>query len=211
MDPTASALPTATVPSPNERERPHAGRARRAPDERLNWKASVPFFLVHVLAVVGLFAFGFSWKTFALFVVMVWGRVWFITAGYHRYFAHRAYKTSRTFQLVLAVGGAACVQKGPLWWAGHHREHHRNSDTELDIHSPMRGFWWSHLGWILCDKYDEIPHERIKDFAKYPELRFVEKWNGLFPWVLAIACTLFAGWEGLFLSLIHISEPTRPY
>ncbi|HEY6531473.1 MAG TPA: fatty acid desaturase [Acidimicrobiales bacterium] len=181
-----------------------SSRGRRAPyeraaDERINWKASIPFFLVHVLAFTMPFVVGVTWKAFFLFVVMVWGRVWFITAGYHRYFAHRAYKTSRPFQLFLAVGGATCAQKGPLWWAGHHREHHRNSDTEADIHSPLRGFWWSHMGWILCDKYDEIPHERIKDFSKYPELRFVDKWNGLFPWAAAIACTIIAGWSGLFV------------
>ena len=170
----------------------------RAPDERVNWKASIPFLLVHVLALVGPFIFGVSAKAVLVFLVMVWGREWFITAGYHRYFAHRAYKTNRVFQFILAAGGATAAQKGPLWWAGHHRDHHRNSDTERDIHSPLRGFWWSHVGWILCNKYDEVPVERIRDFAKYPELRFVDKWNGLFPWMAAIAATLYAGWSGLF-------------
>ncbi len=170
----------------------------RAPDEKVNWRSSIPFLLVHVLAVAGPFVFGVSWKAVVVFLVMVWGREWFITAGYHRYFAHRSYKTNRAFQLLLAVGGASCAQKGPLWWAGHHRDHHRYSDTEADIHSPLRGFWWSHVGWILCDKYNEVPHERIKDFAKYPELRFVDKWNGLFPWLAGIAAYLYAGWSGLF-------------
>jgi stearoyl-CoA desaturase (delta-9 desaturase) len=188
-------VPAAALPTPSTPRR----RSRRAADERMNLAASVPFLLVHVVAFVGPFVVGVTWKAFALFLVMVWGRVWFITAGYHRYFAHRAYKTNRAFQLILAVGGATCAQKGPLWWAGHHREHHRNSDTEADIHSPMKGFWWSHVGWVLCDKYDEIPHERIKDFSKYPELRFVDKWNGLFPWAAAIACTVIAGLPGLFL------------
>ena len=171
----------------------------RGPDEKVNRKASIPFLLVHVAAVVGPLVFGVTTKAMIAFVVMVWGREWFITAGYHRYFAHRAYRTNRAFQLFLAVGGASCAQKGPLWWAGNHREHHRYSDTELDIHSPLRGFWWSHVGWILCDKYDEIPIERIRDFAKFPELRWVDKWNGLFPWMAAIACFAFAGWSGLFV------------
>ena len=170
----------------------------RGPDEKINRKASIPFFLVHVAAVVGPLVFGVSVRAVVVFLLMVWGREWFITAGYHRYFAHRAYKTNRAFQLFLAVGGASCAQKGPLWWAGHHREHHRYSDTELDIHSPLRGFWWSHVGWILCDKYDEVPTDRIRDFAKYPELRFVEKWNGLFPWLAALGAFLYAGWSGLF-------------
>jgi len=142
--------------------------------------------------------FGITPIALALFVVMVWGRIWFITAGYHRYFAHRSYRTSRAFQLFLAVGGVMCVQKGPLWWAGHHREHHRNSDTENDVHSPLKGFWWSHVGWILCDKFGEAPLERIKDFAKYPELRFIEKWNGTFALLTALLCLLIGGWSGLF-------------
>jgi stearoyl-CoA desaturase (delta-9 desaturase) len=170
----------------------------RGPDERMNVKASIPFWLIHGLALVGPFLFGITAKAVVVFLVMVWGREWFITAGYHRYFAHRSYRTSRAFQLFLAVGGATCAQKGPLWWAGNHREHHRYSDTELDIHSPLRGFWWSHVGWILCDKYDAVPEGRIKDFEKYPELRFVDKWNGLFPWLAAIAAFLYAGLPGLF-------------
>jgi stearoyl-CoA desaturase (delta-9 desaturase) len=77
-------------------------------------------------------------------------RIWAITAGYHRYFAHRTYKTGRVFQFVLAWVGSMSVQKGVLWWAAHHRHHHRESDTEKDIHSPVqRGFWFSHVGWIL--------------------------------------------------------------
>jgi stearoyl-CoA desaturase (delta-9 desaturase) len=174
----------------------------RGPDEQMNVKASIPFFALHVLAVAGTLWFGITPKALLVFVLMVWGRVWFITAGYHRYFAHRAYRTSRAFQLFLAVGGATCAQKGPLWWAGHHREHHRTSDTELDIHSPLRGFWWSHVGWILCDKYDPIPVERIRDFHKFPELRWIDKHNGLFPWAAAIASFLFAGWSGLFFGFL---------
>ncbi|MEY4131152.1 MAG: hypothetical protein RLZZ31_1276 [Actinomycetota bacterium] len=183
---------------PTELTSPSESKFERGPDEKINRMSSVPFWLVHVLAVVGTLVFGITPKALIMFVVLVVGRTWFITAGYHRYFAHRAYKTSRWFQFVLAVGGATCVQKGPLWWAGHHRLHHRESDTELDVHSPKKGFWWSHLGWILCDKYSEIPFDRIKDFAKYPELRFIDKWNGAFAWATGLACFLIGGWSGLF-------------
>jgi stearoyl-CoA desaturase (delta-9 desaturase) len=186
------------VPTTAAADPPPAPGPRR-PDERINRRASIPFFALHVVAVVGVVIFGVTTQAFVLFLVMVFGRTWFITAGYHRYFSHRAYRTSRAFQLVLAMGGATCAQKGPLWWAGHHREHHRHSDTERDVHSPLRGFWWSHVGWVLCDRYDEVPTERIKDFARFPELRFVDRWNGLFPWLAAVACLLIAGWPGLFL------------
>ncbi len=194
----------------------HRARGRhayeRAPDERINKLASIPFWLIHALALLGLVLFGLSTKTVILCVVLFFGRMWFITAGYHRYFAHRSYKTSRWFQFVLAFGGATAAQKGPLWWAGHHRNHHRDSDTERDVHSPLRGFWWSHVGWILCDKYDEIPVDRIKDFARYPELRFVDKYNGFAPWIVGIASYLVAGWAGLtvgfFLSTVLLWHNT---
>jgi len=201
VDPSAVAVLDPPVEGATARPKVKAP-FERTPEEKVNWKASIPFLLVHVLAVVGTLWFGVTAKSLALFLAMVWVRMFFITGGYHRYFAHRTYKTNRAWQLVLAMGGATSAQKGPLWWAGHHRNHHRYSDTELDIHSPLRGFWWSHVGWILCDRYDEIPHDRIRDFAKFPELRFVEKWNGLFPWLLGTACMLVAGWSGLFFSFM---------
>lgn len=182
------------------RGRPHA--YQRAADEYVNWRSSIPFILVHVLAVGGAVVFGVTWKAVILCVALYLVRVWFITAGYHRYFSHRAYRTSRWFQFVLAFGGGTAAQKGALWWAGHHREHHRNSDTELDVHSPLRGFWWSHVGWILCDKYNETPTDRIRDFAKYPELRWLNKHDWVPPWLLGTACFLIAGLPGLFVGFL---------
>src|SRR5438128_2198851 len=106
----------------------------RAPDERVNWVASIPFFLVHALVLLS-FVTGVSSTAIWLFLALFWGRMFFITAGYHRYFSHRSYKLGRGMQFVMAFGGASAAQKGPLWWASHHRNHHRYSDTELDVHS----------------------------------------------------------------------------
>ncbi len=170
----------------------------RSPDEKINKKASIPFILVHILPFLAIFA-GITWKAVALAFVLTWGRSFFITAGYHRYFAHRAYSLNRFWQFVMAVGGTTAAQKGPLWWAAHHRDHHRYADTALDIHSPLKGFWWSHLGWILCDKYNDTKFDRIRDYAKYPELRFVNKYQWVSPWVLGIACFLYAGLPGLLI------------
>ena len=91
------------------------------------------------------------------------------------------------------------AQKGPLWWAAHHRNHHRFSDTERDVHSPKRGFWWSHVGWILCDKYNEADRSQIRDFAKYPELRFIDKHDWIGPWTLGVICFVIGGWSGLLI------------
>jgi len=170
----------------------------RQPDERVNWVSSIPFLLVHLTPLL-LFWTGVSWKAFALLLVTYWARMFFITAGYHRYFAHRSYKLGRVAQFLMAFGGTTAAQKGPLWWAAHHRNHHRFSDTERDVHSPQKGFWWSHVGWILCDRYGATETDRIKDFARYPELRFLNRHDVVGPVTLGAACLLVAGWQGLVL------------
>jgi stearoyl-CoA desaturase (Delta-9 desaturase) len=171
--------------------------ALRPADERVLRRKSIPFFLVH-LAPVGLFWTGFPIRAIALCAGLYFLRMFFITAGFHRYFAHRAYKTTRVMQFVLAFGASTSCQKGVLWWAAHHRAHHRYSDTELDIHSPRRGLWWSHVGWILCRKYQATDWPRIKDFAKYPELVWLNRYH-LVPGVaLGTSCYLWGGWSALW-------------
>jgi stearoyl-CoA desaturase (delta-9 desaturase) len=100
-------------------------------------------------------------------------------------------------QAIFAFGGLTAAQKGPLWWAGNHRDHHRFADTDRDPHSPQQGVWWSHIGWILSGKYGPIDHGKIPDFAKYPELRFMDRHDWIGPWSLAVASYLIAGWSGL--------------
>lgn len=116
-------------------------------------------------------------------------RMVFVTAGYHRYFSHRTYKTSRWFQFVLALGSILSLQKGVLWWAAHHRAHHRHSDTERDVHSPVvDGFWWSHMGWVVASPADDDPgHEQVKDLARFPELRFLDRYV-VFVGIFALMC-----------------------
>lgn len=136
---------------------------------------SVPFYVIH-LGCLAVFFVPFSWQYVVLAVGLYYLRMFGITAGYHRYFAHKSYKTSRFFQFIMAFLGSMALQKGVLWWAGHHRTHHRFSGTEMDIHAPeTRGFFWSHVGWILSDKYEETPLDRIKDFTDYPELMWLNR------------------------------------
>ncbi len=142
------------------------------------------FNLVGILAIHGgtIYAFsrGVTWRLAAFAAASYFIRMFAITAVYHRYFSHRSYKTSRPFQLFLALLGTTATQKGPLWWASTHRIHHKHSDTERDVHSPMRrGFWWSHMGWWLSREHENTDLALIPDFAGYPELRWVEKWNVL--------------------------------
>lgn len=175
-----------------------------AADEKLDWVASLPFFGIHLMC---LFAFYTGARPvdlavcFGLYVFRMWG----ITAGYHRYFSHRAYKAGRVFQFVLALSGTLAVQKGVLWWAAHHRHHHRESDQVADIHSPIqKGFWWSHVGWILCDKYAETRMDSIKDFARFPELRWLNRYFLVPPILMAVALFFLGGFSmlvwGFFVS-----------
>jgi stearoyl-CoA desaturase (delta-9 desaturase) len=121
-----------------------------------------------------------------------------LTAFYHRYFSHRAFKTSRWFQCVGAILGLAAIQRGPLWWAAHHRKHHRHSDDPEDLHSPYHGgFWWSHIGWFLTKEHFKKNLHEIKDFTKYPELRFLDHYEMLVPTAMGIGLYLLG--EGLAL------------
>ncbi len=144
--------------------------------DRPRWLNTLPFWGVHVAALAGAILAGWSWQALAWLVGGYCVRMFAITAGYHRYFAHRTFKTSRAFQFVLALLGLFAAQQGPLWWAANHRAHHKHSDAEGDVHSPkQRGFWWSHFGWFLSSRYRETDFERVRDFARYPELRVLDR------------------------------------
>ncbi len=151
------------------------------------------FWFVH-LACLAAFFTGVTWSALAVCLALFWLRMFGVTAGYHRYFSHRSYKTSRPFQFVLALFGTLAVQKGVLWWAANHRVHHKYSDQEEDIHSPVqRGFWWSHVGWILAPDYEATDLERIPDMARYPELRWLNQHYLVPPVGLAVLLYLVGG------------------
>jgi stearoyl-CoA desaturase (delta-9 desaturase) len=174
------------------------GSIGRRADERVNWITSTPFFAVHLLPFAALWT-GVDALDVALCGALYALRMFFITAGYHRYFAHRAFRTSRAMQFVLAFGGGTAAQKGALWWAAHHRHHHRFSDQPEDVHSPRKGFWWSHVGWILCPRYDATNLAAIPDLARYPELRFLDRFHWVPPVLLGAFCFAVGGWSGLWI------------
>jgi stearoyl-CoA desaturase (delta-9 desaturase) len=164
--------------------------------DRVIRRATIPFFLVHLVPLFALLT-GVSTRAVVLFVVLYVVRAFFITAGYHRYFAHRAFRMGRVAQAIFAFGGGTAAQKGALWWASTHRTHHRYTDTDRDPHSPQRGFWWSHVGWILSDRFATTDYDAIDDFAKYPELRWLNEHDWVAPWTLGVASFLIGGWSGL--------------
>lgn len=172
---------------------------------RWHWKIA-PFIAAHLVCLAA-FWLPFSWGLVGLAVGLYLVRMFGLTAGYHRYFSHRTFKTSRAFQLVLALLGLFSFQKGPLWWAAHHRHHHRHSDQHGDLHSPgLQGFLWAHMGWILTTDHDATDYKRIADFAKYKELVWLNEYPSI-PGVVLGAVLLLAGglpalvW-GLFISTV---------
>lgn len=149
-------------------------------DGKMSWSQEAKFLGAHVVAAIGAWYIPPTREVILLGVAAYFVRMFFITAGYHRYFAHRAFKTSRWFQFVLALGGATASQKGAMWWASHHRHHHKYSDMPEDTHSPVqRGLWWAHMGWILSPKFKPTRWDLMKDFERFPELRFLNR-----AWIL---------------------------
>ncbi|MDV2079879.1 MULTISPECIES: acyl-CoA desaturase [Marinobacter] len=147
----------------------------------------IPFLLLHaaclLVLVVGVSPFALAFAL-AFFVV----RMFAITAFYHRYFAHKTFRTSRFWQFLFALLGASAAQRGPLWWAAHHRHHHQHSDRSDDLHSPHHGgFWWSHIGWFTCDAGFVTDERRVRDWLRFPELRFINRFDALVPLTAALA------------------------
>jgi stearoyl-CoA desaturase (delta-9 desaturase) len=186
-----TSLQTATMSGPTPE--PEA-----KPADRTDWVSSVPFFAAHALPFGGFFV-SVTWRDWVLCAVLYVARMFCITAGYHRYFSHRSYKMNRFFQFMMALGGTTAIQKGPLWWASHHRVHHRYTDLDNDVHSPRDGFWWSHVGWILSTRYKQADESNIRDFAVFPELRFLDRASWIGPLLLGIGCFLIGGWGGLLI------------
>ena len=160
--------------------------AEQAGAERVDWLRILPFIGLH-LACLAVIWVGFSWVALAVCVASYLLRMFAITAFYHRYFSHRTFKTSRVMQFVFALIGASATQRGPLWWAAHHRHHHKAADTEHDPHAPLHGFLWSHMGWFLSRKHFGTDLKQIPDLARYPELRWLDRYDLAIPVLYAAA------------------------
>ena len=181
------------------------------PKEKLNWIKSIPFFAIHLLPLAALWTGVRPADWIACGAL--WGiRMLFVTVGYHRYFSHRSFMAGRFIQFVLAFGAQSSAQKSAIWWAVGHRHHHAESDTPEDVHPPEKGFWWSHVGWILSSKYDgkgarlggELMERRMRrmlerEYADAPEIRWLHYWH-LVPSVMLGAFVFAIG--GLSMLLI---------
>ena len=169
---------------------------KRPPSQYWDWDA-IPFLTIHLMCFLA-FQTGVRWEWIALAVGSYYLRMVAVTAGYHRYFSHRSYKTSRLFQFLLAFLAMTSAQKGVLWWAAHHRHHHKYSDREEDTHSPLqRGFWFAHVGWILSANSIQTDMSLVRDFRQYPEICFLNRFYFIPPLVYALLIYSLWGFPGL--------------
>jgi stearoyl-CoA desaturase (delta-9 desaturase) len=179
-------------------------RADNVPADRLDkvdWLRIIPLLGMHA-ACLGVIWVGWSPIALTVAAVLYFVRMFAITGFYHRYFSHRSFRTSRWFQFILAGVGSASGQGGPLWWAAHHRRHHRASDRPEDVHSPhQRGFLWSHMLWFMSRRHHATRTDDVRDWAKYPELRLLNRYDKLVP--LGLAVLLFATGE-----ILRVAAPS---
>jgi stearoyl-CoA desaturase (delta-9 desaturase) len=170
-----------------------------AQDDDVAYPSAIPFVLVHLICIAAIWT-GITWPAVTIGIVLYWARIFAIGAGYHRYFSHRAYATSRAFQFVLALLSQSTAQKSVLWWAAKHRHHHLHSDTERDVHSPRhKGFVYSHLGWIFSRRHHKADLVKVADLACYPELMWLHRFELVPAVALGALCLLIGGWSGLIV------------
>jgi stearoyl-CoA desaturase (delta-9 desaturase) len=157
----------------------------------------LPFVGLHLACLAAIWT-GISWQSVVICTALYWLRIFSIGAGYHRYFSHRSFDTSRVFQFILAFLAQTTAQKSVLWWAAKHRHHHLHSDTIHDVHSPRQiGFFHSHVGWIFARKHDDTDLSKVADFSRYRELLWLHKFEVLPAVFLGVLCFLIGGWSGL--------------
>ena len=156
------------------------------------WLRCLPFVASH-LACFAVFKVGCSGIALAIFLISYLIRMFSITGFYHRYFSHRGFETSRFMQFLFSILAMCAAQRGPLWWAAHHRHHHKHSDKIADRHSPKQhGFLWSHLGWFVDEDNFSTDKTFIQDLLKFPELIFLNRYDFLIP-VLYASLIFFLG------------------
>lgn len=171
-----------------------AAQEKESAPRGIDWLRVLPFMIIH-LGCLGVLWVGWSPVALAVCLALYLGRMFFITGFYHRYFSHRAYKTSRPLQFLFAVCGNSAVQRGPLWWAAHHRRHHVNSDEQADVHSPVQhGFMRSHVGWFLDRQSFATRLEHVPDLARFGELRWLDRFDATVPLLLAALLYALGAW-----------------
>jgi stearoyl-CoA desaturase (delta-9 desaturase) len=155
-------------------------------EEKVDWTRIIPFIAMHAVCLTIVWV-GWSPTAVIVAIALYVIRMFAITGFYHRYFSHRSFKTSRAGQFIFGLIGASAVQRGPVWWAAHHRHHHAHSDKPADVHSPVQhGFLRSHMGWFLSKKGFCPDYKFVRDLQKFPELLWLDRFDIFVPVALAV-------------------------
>ncbi len=178
-----------------------------------NHLKAIPFYAVHLVGIAGLFFVTHSIKVWTVCIALYFIRMFFVTGGFHRYFGHNTYSTSRWFQFLMALGTTTTAQKGLIWWISWHIAHHLRPDRPGDPHDSREGFYYSHVGWILCGKYDHIFEcKRVRQLRAFKEIVWINKYWIIGPATLALALFLWGGWSmliiGFFTSTVLLYHGT---
>ena len=137
----------------------------------INWLNTVFLVSTPILAVVGIilhwFYFGApGWTEAIMFISFYYACGLSITVGYHRLFSHRSHDASWPLVLFYSVFGAGAFQNSIIEWCSDHRNHHKSTDSDKDPYSASRGFWHSHVGWIIVEEETfQNDFANVKDLA----------------------------------------------
>ena len=197
-----------------------SGIGSKTDDESPDWGRLVPFIALH-LACFAVYFVGVSWIALVIAAVSYLIRIFAITGFFHRYFSHKAFRVGRATQFVFAAIGASATQRGPLWWAAHHRAHHREPDTDVDPHNALRGFWWSHIGWFMSSTHFRTRTDLVNYWLKFPELVWLDRFDLTVPVALVVFMYLLGeslavmgtdGWQivvwGYVISTVVLTHST---
>jgi len=183
----------------------HAIGAEVGEPRRIDWWRQIPFIAIHA-GCLTLPWVGVSTMAVAVAAALYALRMFAITGFYHRYFSHQAFRAGRAVQFVFAALAASAAQRGPLWWASHHRHHHVHADEPEDCHSALRhGFLWSHLGWFMARENFATRDRLVSSLARYPELRFLDRWDAVAPLTLAALLCAAGALAERFAPSLHTS------
>lgn len=169
---------------------------------------------IHMGALAAFIPGTFSWSAVGLALILHWvtGGLG-ITLGWHRLLTHRSFQTPKWLEYFFAFCGSLACEGGVIEWVGLHRNHHMHSDQEQDQHNSGRGFWWSHMGWMLFEVPAKAEVQRLtKDINSDPVYQFLDKY--FFPIQVAFGLLLYAlgGWPfvvwGIFVRLVLVYHCT---
>lgn len=179
-----------------------------------DWVTLLFMAAVHGIALLAFLPGNFSWTAVGVALLLHWVTGCLgITLGWHRLISHRSFQVPKWLEYFFLFCGALACQHGPIMWVGLHRHHHAHSDQSNDHHDSNKGFWWSHMGWMLR----EVPAKQeisrfTRDIATDPVYLFFEKYFLALQILLGVLLYALGGWSfvlwGIFVRMVAVYHCT---